>query len=276
MSSPTEPDVAAVLRAQLERWPTRVAGLALVTDAGTVAVGSDAVLPWASVSKLVTALATLRDVADGLISLDDPAGPPGSTLAHVLAHASGLAMEAGGAAREPGTRRVYSNAGYDLLGELGAQRSGRSAAAWLHDRVLAPLGMSSTRLEGSAAHGVHGPVRDLALLGAELWRPTLLPAPLAERMRTPAWPDLIGVVPGFGLQRPCPWGLGPEVRGHKQPHWTGAANTPATFGHFGQSGSFLWVDPEADVVLVSLCDRPFGEWAAQVWPSAADAVLQLV
>ncbi|GMA87133.1 hypothetical protein GCM10025868_23830 [Angustibacter aerolatus] len=102
--------------------------------------------------------------------------------------------------------------------------------------MLAPLGMSSTRLEGSAAHGVHGPVRDLALLGAEPWRPTLLPAPLAERMRTPAWPDLIGVVPGFGLQRPCPWGLGPEVRGHKQPHWTGAANTPATFGHFGQSG----------------------------------------
>ena len=50
-------------------------------------------------------------------------------------------------------------------------------------------------------------------------------------------------------------------------------NSPKTFGHFGQAGTFLWVDPDAGVACVALTDRPFGPWAAEVWPEFADAVL---
>ena len=86
-------------------------------------------------------------------------------------------------------------------------------------------------------------------------------------------PELIGVLPGYGRQVPNPWGLGPEIRGEKSPHWTGSSNSPATWGHFGQAGTLLWVDPEQQTVLVVLTDEPFGELAIERWPVLADALL---
>jgi len=98
------------------------------------------------------------------------------------------------------------------------------------------------------------------------------PATLA-RATGVSFPGRRGVLPGFGLQRENDWGLGLEIRGTKSPHWTGSRNSPETFGHFGQSGTFLWVDPRAGAALVALSDRPFGEWAAQAWPPYSDGVL---
>jgi CubicO group peptidase (beta-lactamase class C family) len=88
-----------------------------------------------------------------------------------------------------------------------------------------------------------------------------------------AYPGLDGVLPGYGRQSPNDWGLGCEIRGTKDPHWTAAANSPPTFGHFGQSGSFLWVDPDAGVACASLADTPFGPWAVAAWPRLSAAVL---
>ena len=67
--------------------------------------------------------------------------------------------------------------------------------------------------------------------------------------------------------------LGFEIRNGKQPHWTGTNSSPRTFGHFGQSGTFLWVDPEAGAACVTLTDRDFGPWAAEAWPAFTDAAL---
>jgi CubicO group peptidase (beta-lactamase class C family) len=88
------------------------------------------------------------------------------------------------------------------------------------------------------------------------------------------FPGLDGVLPGFGVQRPNDWGLGFEIRDGKSPHWTGAANSPGTFGHFGQTGTFLWVDPAAELALVVLTDRAFGDWAHSVMPELSDGVLR--
>ncbi len=90
---------------------------------------------------------------------------------------------------------------------------------------------------------------------------------------TAQFPDLAGVLPGFGRQDPNPWGLGVELRGHKHPHWTGSANSPGTFGHFGRAGTFLWVDPAAGLAVAALTDLDFGPWAAAAWPVLSDAVL---
>jgi CubicO group peptidase (beta-lactamase class C family) len=46
-----------------------------------------------------------------------------------------------------------------------------------------------------------------------------------------------------------------------------------TFGHFGASGTLLWVDPAADLALAVLTDRDFGDWCKPLWPALADAVL---
>ncbi len=255
--------------------------------------------PWASVTKPATALAVLIAVEEGTLSLDEPAGPPGSTVRHLLAHTSGLAPEGGAVLAAPGRRRIYSNAGYTLLGELLARRGGLPFADYLGQGVLEPLGMSGTSLAGAeggaigenergvgtrtgrsddaggspAAAGLTGPLEDLVALGWEWASPTLV-SPETHRTATSVqYPRAAGVLPGFQRFDPCEWGLGVEIRGDKRPHWTGGANAPGTYGHFGRSGSFLWVDPVAGVACAGLGDRPFGPWAAQAWPALADAVL---
>jgi len=138
--------------------------------------------------------------------------------------------------------------------------------------VLEPLGMHA-ELRGSAAAHLWGTLEDLVRLAGELLEPTLIaPETLAEATSV-AFPGLLGVLPDFGRFDPNDWGLGFELRDGKDPHWTGSRNSSRTFGHFGGSGTFLWVDPERNLALGCLTDRGFGEWAKQAWPRLSDAVL---
>jgi CubicO group peptidase (beta-lactamase class C family) len=222
---------------------------------------------------LITAYAALIAVEEGVAQLDDPAGPPGATIRHLLAHASGLAFADRTVVARPGTRRIYSNAGFEELADTLAKRSGIPFAEYVRAGVLAPLGMTATTFDGSPAAGAHSSVSDLAQLAAELQRPTLVHASTMAEASRVAFSGLIGVLPGFGRQEPNDWGLGFEIRDGKSPHWTGSTSSPATFGHFGQAGTFLWVDPRAEAACVVLTDRHFGSWAAGAWPTFTDAVL---
>ena len=233
--------------------------------------------PWASVTKPATALAVLVAVEEGTLAFDEPAGPPGATIRHLLAHASGLGPDPGPPVEAPGVRRIYSNAGFEELARLLETRSGMSFADYLSAGVLDPLGMTGTVLtgppSGAAAAGLAGPLADLLALGREWARPRLVSSATWRDATAVQFPGLAGVLPGFGPFDACDWGLGVEVRGRKHPHWTGAANSPSTFGHFGQTGSFLWVDPVAGVLCAGLADRRFGVWSSRAWPALADAVL---
>jgi CubicO group peptidase (beta-lactamase class C family) len=227
---------------------------------------------WASVTKLATALAALIAAEEGVVDLDEPAGPEGSTVRHLLAHASGLPFEPGGPTRSPGKRRVYSNVGFETLAAHIAERAEMPFDEYLAAGVLRPLQMGAD-LRGSAASELHGSLDDLLAFGRELQRPTLVaPETLAEAT-TVQFPGLAGVLPDFGRFDPLDWGLGFELRDAKEPHWTGARNSPRTFGHFGGSGTFLWVDPDADLAVGVLTDLEFGEWAKEAWPKLSDAVL---
>jgi CubicO group peptidase (beta-lactamase class C family) len=145
-------------------------------------------------------------------------------------------------------------------------------ADYLAAGVLQPLGMQAELL-GSPAADLHGSLDDLLILARELQRPTLVaPETLAEAT-TVQFPGLAGVLPDFGRFDPNDWGLGFELRDAKSPHWTGSRNSPWTFGHFGGSGTFLWVDPEAGVALGVLTNLDFGDWAKEAWPRLSDAVL---
>jgi len=212
-------------------------------------------------------------VEEEVVDLDQPAGPPGSTVRHLLAHASGLAFDSDRVLARPGRRRIYSNAGFEVLARTVGARAGMPFGQYLAEAVLAPLGMGSTRLEGSAAAGLVGPLGDMVRLGGELLSPTLVAASTLAAATSVAFPGLAGVMPGFGRQAPLDWGLGFEIRAHKSPHWTGGRNSPATFGHFGKSGSFLWVDPRVGLACAALSGRDFGPWAKDAWPALSDAVL---
>jgi CubicO group peptidase (beta-lactamase class C family) len=264
---------AAVLAA-VDGWEAQTAAVAVVDKAGLVASHGPLgrVLPWASVTKLVTACAVMVGVRCGVLALDAPAGPAGSTVRHLLAHAGGYGFD-GGVLAAPGRTRIYSNTGFDTLGAVLEAAAGRPFVDLMAEWVLEPLAMTGTRLEGRPSEGLVGPAADLAAFAHELLAPVILPAGLVAEAATVAFPGLRGVLPGFGLQDPNEWGLGFEIRGRKSPHWTGSGNSPAAFGHFGRSGTFLWVDPVAGLALACLTDRPFGAWAGEAWPRLSDTVL---
>lgn len=260
---------------QVAGWPAATAAVAVVgSDGVRDACGPlDTPLAWASLTKLLTAVTVLVACEEGTLSLDQPAGPPGATVAHLLAHASGLPPDAREPVAEPGARRIYSNAGFEVLAEALADGAGMAFATYLHEAVLVPLGLSGTRLDGSPAAGAVGPTADLCRVAVELQAPTLVAPATLRQATTTAFPGLDGVLPGYGQQRPNDWGLGFELKGTKSPHWTAPGGSPRTFGHFGRAGGFCWVDPDAGIGCVSLSDRDFGPWAQDAWPRLAADVL---
>ena len=249
----------------------------------------DEIFPFASVTKPIVAWSALVAVERGLLDLEAPAGAgtargsagagapvlPGATVRHLLAHTSGIAFDSDAVLAAPGTRRIYSNRGIELLGERLEEATATPLETWVETTVLEPLGMSSVLVPGSPAHSGEGSARDLAVFARELAAPRLVGADLAAEATSVAFPGLDGVLPGYGRQAPNDFGLGVEVRGRKHPHWTGTANSPATFGHFGQSGSFIWVDPAARRQAVFLGARPFGEIHRARWPDLNDQILAL-
>jgi CubicO group peptidase (beta-lactamase class C family) len=266
----------------MDGWDVRTAVAAVIGRVGATVAARGPVeqrFAIASVTKILVAYACLIAIEEGTLELDQPAGPDGATVRHLLSHSSGLPFDGDEPAAPPGRKRIYSNTGFEVLGRVLATRAGLSASEYLKEAVLLPLHMTSTDLvstdgPGSVAKDGWSTVEDLARFAAELLHPTLV-APETWRMATTvAFPGLAGVVPGLGHFDPCDWGLGFELRDGKRPHWTGTRCSPSTFGHFGAAGTFLWVDPDATAALVCLTDREFGPWALEAWPVLSDAVLR--
>jgi CubicO group peptidase (beta-lactamase class C family) len=146
-------------------------------------------------------------------------------------------------------------------------------ADYVRAAVVEPLGL---RLDpgGHPGAGMHGSLDDVLALGRELLSPRLVAPETHDEMTSVQFPGLDGVLPDFGRFSPLDWGLGVELKGTKEGHWSGTLTSPTTYGHFGGSGTFLWVDPDRGVACAGLTTRPFGEWAKDVWPRLSDAVLR--
>lgn len=259
---------------QIDEWDAAHAAAALVRPDGIVAAHGPAehVFRWASVTKLATALATLVAVEEGVVDLDEPAGPEGATVRHLLGHASGLPFHDGPPISPVGRRRIYSNQGFDVLAAHVSERAEMPFDRYLAEAVFRPLGMAA-ELRGSAGADVHGTLTDAAALARELLAPTLVAGETLAEATSVAFPGLAGVLPDYGRFDPMDWGLGFELKDGKAGHWSGTLTSPRTFGHFGGSGTFLWVDPDRALSLVVLTDREFGEWSKTAWPALSDAVL---
>ena len=258
-----------------DRFPVEHFGVAVIDRNGLHTHGETSrVQRIASVSKPLAAWATLVAVEEGCVSLDDAVGQEGCTLRHLLAHAGGYPFTGDEPVGRPGAKRIYSNTGYDMIAAHVASATGIPFADYLDEAVFRPLGMGNSSLDGSCAKDVHSSVLDLVQFLRELRFPRLVSRDTYVDAVTPVFPELDGMLPGVGQMNPCPWGLGVEIRGHKFPHWTSPHNSAATFGHFGGIGTFLWVDPVADVACVMLAEREFDEWGMEHWPGFSSAILQ--
>ena len=259
---------------QIDAWDVPFAAAGVTRADEVVATRGDVsrAVRLASVSKPITALATLVAAEEGVVDLDEAAGPPGATVRHLLAHASGLPFEGPRPIAPPGRRRIYSNEGFRLLGAHVAERAEMPFAEYVRAAVCAPLGLALDA-EGHPGAGMHGALDDVLALGRELLAPRLVARETHAEMTSVQFPGLDGVLPDYGRFTPLDWGLGVEIRGTKDGHWSGTLTSPRTFGHFGGSGTFLWVDPVPGVACAAVTTRPFGEWAKEAWPRLSDAVL---
>jgi CubicO group peptidase (beta-lactamase class C family) len=260
-------------------WPVTNAAAAVVAPSGVLARYGDTQQRFAlaSVTKPLVARAAHIAIEEGVVELDTDAGPPGSTVRHLLAHTAGYSMLSQDIMAKPGQRRIYSNYGFQVLSETIQRVSGIEFGQYLSEAVFEPLGMTDSVLEGgarAAGFGATSTVADLTAFAGDLIRPKIVSPQIHGEATDVQFPGLAGVLPGFGVQRPNDWGLGFEIRDAKSPHWTGSTNSGRTYGHFGQSGTFLWVDPDADLALVVLTDREFGEWTYPLWPALSDEVLR--
>ncbi|NNN13285.1 MAG: beta-lactamase family protein [Acidimicrobiaceae bacterium] len=256
-------------------------------------LGSKGLFPLASVSKLFTALAAHVAIEEGTLDAKEPVLANSASVYDLLSHASGLpfafprpgdfAFEGITSESRPASRRIYSNVGYELLADLIGRNSEMSFRNYLFEAVAEPLGANGLELDPGlydasgptgAAAGIVASISDLVALVNGFVSPGILSLDTLRLIRDPHHPELDGMLPGFGFMRPCPWGLGPELKGEKAPHWTGGRNSKGTFGHFGQSGASFWIDLENRCFLATLSSVAFGDWAKDLWPSLSDAVVE--
>ena len=321
------------------------------TDSRGNPVTANRTVCLASVGKLAVALLVLELIDRGALTLStelasvcpEAVGPVGrATMGGLLSHRAGIpptvreseapyqasltwaqlrATCLGYAGTQPtGTRVLYSDVAYGLLGIVIETVTGHSLHTALESRLNATLG---TRLslgqppgtEYVEVIGVSSPHRGTAIepLNSPFWhglslpwagicgRPedaltlvrefsragTLLPESLRNlAVRDPNGGALAGCIEGSQLGidpiprlewEPCAWGLGVELRGHKQPHWTPGEASPASFGHVGVSGTLAWHDPVADVSWAMVGTRSsHSGWLLRYGPLLGRAVLSCV
>jgi uncharacterized protein YbbC (DUF1343 family)/CubicO group peptidase (beta-lactamase class C family) len=275
---------------------------------------ADTVFDLASLTKCVaTAASMMTLVEDGRVSLGDPVvrhvpafGAGGGerervTLEQLLVHRSGLAPDdpmslyAGTRAeifgrkhrtrlyQPPGRRFVYSDAGYEVLGEVVRAVTGETLDDYARKAVFEPLGMTETEFRPAGKGGrlpveriaptekvggvylrgeVHDP-RARAIGGVAGHAGLFGTADDLARMARAllgdggGWLSPAGVAAmtrirdfGDGDLRAIGWDIETHYstsRGDLFPF--------GSFGHTGWTGTSMWLDPATDTFLVVLCAR---------------------
>lgn len=84
-----------------------------------------------------------------------------------------------------------------------------------------------------------------------------------------------GVESMYTIWNPGFWGLGWELKGTKPRHWTGNQTSPATWVHWGFSGTLVWVDPTRELGVAVFANRSVAsQWMFRParWTSLSDAL----
>ncbi|HEV8117868.1 MAG TPA: serine hydrolase [Thermoanaerobaculia bacterium] len=276
----------------------------------------DTVFDVASLTKPVaTATSVMILVEEGKLALSDPvvryipefaAGGgdrPRVTIEHLLTHRAGLPPDDPlelytGTPEEifakkyrqplqspPGSRFVYSDAGYEVLGEIVRKISGESLDRFAEDHVFRPLGMKDTlflplsrgmpasRIAPTERRGdrwmrgeVHDP-RAYAVGGvaghAGLFSTAADLAKFCQMILDGGSLGKVRILSPLSVEamtRPRFYGDS-EVRGLGWDIATGYSRNrgdlfpPGSFGHTGFTGTGLWIDPSSETFLVFLSNR---------------------
>jgi len=196
-------------------------------------------------------------------------------------------------ANPPGARFVYSDAGYEVLGEIVRKVSGRPLDEFARERVFLPFGMTETefrpggaghlplpriapteKIEGEFRRGaVHDPrafalggvaghaglfstADDLARFAFAMLKggaPVLSPAGVAAMTRARSYGD--------GDLRALGWDVATSYASNR-----GDLFPPGSYGHTGWTGTSLWIDPATQTVVILLSNRNHPDESGNVVP----------
>lgn len=212
----------------------------------------------------------------------------GRSLDHLTDAMCGLPLQSA-----PNEVLRYSNVGYAVLARLTERHTGREFWEQVATSVLRPMDLSGIVARPSPAESLLiASVRDAAnpdtpveSYNSAYWRDLAIPwggyfgtpralasfaaaflpsqrtaSPLSTSSVTAMTTDQAGGIPG-GVESGkiawpvASWGLGWEIKGSKERHWTGTLTSPETFCHFGQAGTLLWADPSRDLALAVFANR---------------------
>ena len=266
----------------------------------------ETIFDLASLTKCVaTTTSIMKLVEKGRVRLNDPVsaflpqfaqnGKQDITLRELLTHYSGLASDldlkdpwtgrdtafamamAQRPINPPGSRFVYSDINFEVLGYIVEKVSGQPLDQFAEKNIFQPLGMrhsrfrppedwlpriapteydehgkmlrgvvhdpTARRMGGVAGHaGLFSTVDDLALFAQDLLSGfTVLTSDSVEKMTTPETPANAPSVRGFGWDIDSPFATN---RGELLP--------VGSFGHTGFTGTSLWIDPVTRTYIILL------------------------
>ena len=269
----------------------------------------DTIFDAASLTKVIaTTSAIMKLFEDGKLGLNDPVtkylpefqgGKSAITVRDLLVHFSGLrpdvdlkpkwsGYETGihlalidKPASPPGTRFVYSDINFVLLGEMVRRLSGKTLDVFTHDEVFQPLGMTETRFNppaslrsriapteveenepvrgvvhdptarnmgGVAGHaGLFTTAHDLSLFAemmlnsGELNGKRIFSPQTVRKFTTPNTPAHQAILRGLG------WDIDSPFSGNR-----GELFPIGSYGHTGFTGTSLWIDPSSRSYVILL------------------------
>ncbi len=196
----------------------------------------------------------------------------------------------------PGTSYQYQSTGFLVLGALVERIAGRPLPEFLQEHVFAPLALENTSLGIPDSWYQTGQVQQVAesrldserdtdwgwnsrywrQLGAP-WGGLLASAPDLGRLCA----HLLGIHSGQGgilqpgslaamtanqskrlgelppeLWRTQPWGYGWQHAWHAHPRGLGCLLSDRAYGHWGATGTMVWIDPAREAYMVLLTTEP--------------------
>lgn len=204
----------------------------------------------------------------------------------------------------------YSNLGYGILGIIIERITGMPCSQALYSLVLQPLGITGVLGDPGAdavatIADVRGSHRGTALetFNSPFWRSLALPWGGLCTNAAGALALIDAFMPHSNFLRPAlcleatqlqtgqlgggfmapllwpqsPWGLGPELRGTKTPHWIATCFPADSFGHSGSSGMLVWADPNQLFRIVILGARAAdGGWLLRHGPKLSALLWQAI
>lgn len=239
---------------------------------------------FASVTKLLTTQVIADAVASGFVSFDDWVNDEyfnkgQVSLSDLLSHSSGIRPDHLECVA-PREKRIYTNEAFELAGNFVMKRLGADFENYaIGDLFEEGLGLhlnSTIKMNGSCAHSANGSFEDLLAFAQEIRQPTFLEPQIHSQLVKPYLPELSGVLPGWGNYDRNEFGIGYEIKGDKSPHWTGSKSSPQTYGHFGQSGVFVFHDPVNMITASCVTNHDFGPWSKEAFPKMCDDIYEKI